>query len=120
MRSPDITHPVHIALFWRERGVGDASKALASDRLNHSTRDSYTRWLGHTVIVPLCVLPVCQCWAARFSLGSDPYGLGLLAGWIGTEAFHRGGKQQLSLGDCQVRGGEGQIRYVRSLVGVRN
>src|SRR5512145_983079 len=32
--------------------------------------------------------------------------------WTGTETFHRGGKQQLGLGDCQVRSGEGQTRHV--------
>ena len=32
--------------------------------------------------------------------------------WTGTEIYHRDGKQQLGLGDCQVRSGEGQTRHM--------
>jgi SRSO17 transposase len=32
--------------------------------------------------------------------------------WTGTETFHRDGKQQLGLGECQVRKGQGQTRHV--------
>lgn len=31
--------------------------------------------------------------------------------WTGTETFHRDAKQQLGLGECQVRSGEGQTRH---------
>jgi hypothetical protein len=31
--------------------------------------------------------------------------------WTGTETLHRDGKQQVGLGDCQVRRGEGQTRH---------
>jgi len=32
--------------------------------------------------------------------------------WTGTETFHRDGKQPLGMGDCQLRGGEGQTRHM--------
>ncbi len=32
--------------------------------------------------------------------------------WTGTEPFHRDGKQQLGMGDCQLRDGEGQTRHM--------
>ncbi len=38
--------------------------------------------------------------------------LGYRHRWTGTETFQRDGKQQLGLGECQVRKGEGQTRHV--------
>ena len=32
--------------------------------------------------------------------------------WTGTETFHRDGKQQLGMGDCQLRNGQGQTRHM--------
>lgn len=32
--------------------------------------------------------------------------------WTGTETFHRDGKQQLGMGDCQLRDREGQARHM--------
>lgn len=32
--------------------------------------------------------------------------------WTGTETFHREGKQQLGMGDCQLRDSEGQTRHM--------
>jgi uncharacterized protein YndB with AHSA1/START domain len=79
MRLPDVTHPVRIVLFWRERGDQEASKALVSNRLGWE------------------VIRIVLVYRHR---------------WTGTETFHRDGKQQLGLGDCQVRSGEGQTRHV--------
>ena len=33
------------------------------------------------------------------------------ARWTGTETFHRDGKQELGMGDCQMRDGTGQTRH---------
>ena len=32
--------------------------------------------------------------------------------WTGTETFHRDGKQQLGMGDCQLRDVQGQTRHM--------
>jgi len=32
--------------------------------------------------------------------------------WTGTETYHRDGKQQLGMGDCQLRDGQGQTRHM--------
>jgi len=32
--------------------------------------------------------------------------------WTGTETFHRDGKQQLGMGDCQLRDGQSQTRHM--------
>src|SRR5438067_13882234 len=32
--------------------------------------------------------------------------------WTGTESFHRDGKQQLGMGDCQLRDLQGQTRHM--------
>jgi len=34
------------------------------------------------------------------------------ARWTGTETFHRDGKQELGMGDCQMRDGTGQTRHM--------
>ena len=78
-RIPDVTHPVRIVLFWRERDDQEASKAFVSNRLGWE------------------VIRIVLVYRHR---------------WTGTETFHRDGKQQLGLGDCQVRSGEGQTRHV--------
>jgi hypothetical protein len=79
MRIPDVTHPVRIVLFWKERTDAEASKALVSNRLTWE------------------VIRMVLVYRHR---------------WTGTETFHRDGKQELGLGDCQVRSDEGQTRHV--------
>jgi hypothetical protein len=36
--------------------------------------------------------------------------------WTGTETFHRDGKQQLGMGECQLRNGLGQTRHMHLVV----
>ena len=36
--------------------------------------------------------------------------------WTGTEPFHRDGKQQLGMGECQLRNGVGQTRHMQLVV----
>jgi DDE superfamily endonuclease len=36
--------------------------------------------------------------------------------WTGTETFHRDGKQQLGMGECQLRDGQGQTRHMHLVV----
>lgn len=36
--------------------------------------------------------------------------------WTGTETFHRDGKQQLGMGECQLRNGQGQTRHMHLVV----
>ena len=79
MRSPDVTHPVRIVLFWKVRDDAEARKALVSNRL----------WWE--------VIRMVLVYRHR---------------WTGTETFHRDGKQEWGLGECQVRNGEGQTRHV--------
>jgi hypothetical protein len=79
MRIPEVTHPVRIVVFWKERTDAEASKALVSNRLTWE------------------VIRMVLVYRHR---------------WTGTETFHRDGKQELGLGDCQVRSGEGQTRHV--------
>jgi hypothetical protein len=38
--------------------------------------------------------------------------------WTGTETFHRDGKQELGMGDCQLRSGQGQTRHMRLVMAV--
>ena len=60
-------------LFWKDRHVTEASKALVSNR---------AVWE---------VLRMLKVYRHR---------------WTDTETFHRDAKQQLGLGDCQVRSGK--------------
>ena len=79
IRIPEVQHAVRIVLFWRERGDGQASKALVSNRLTWE------------------VIRMVLVYRHR---------------WTGTETFHRDGKQELGLGECQGRSGAGQTRHV--------
>ena len=45
-------------------------------------------------------------WEAKRVVGAYRYR------WTGTETFHRDGKQQLGMGDCQLRDGQGQTRHM--------
>jgi hypothetical protein len=46
------------------------------------------------------------CWEAKRILSVYRYR------WTGTETFHRDGKQELGMGDCQLRDGQGQTRHM--------
>jgi len=38
--------------------------------------------------------------------------------WTGTETFHRDGKQELGMGDCQLRSSQGQTRHMHLVMAV--
>jgi hypothetical protein len=38
--------------------------------------------------------------------------------WTGTETFHRDGKQELGMGDCRLRSGQGQTRHMHLVMAV--
>jgi len=46
------------------------------------------------------------------AVGGQSGGTGYRPRWTGTETFHRDGKQQLGMGDCQLRDGQGQTRHM--------
>src|SRR5712691_7437337 len=60
MRIPDVTHPVRIVLFWKERDDAEASKALVSNRLLWEVIRGVSHLL-HMAFLPGCTTHEANC-----------------------------------------------------------
>ncbi len=108
--------------------AADLAKTIASDLRKPMQRGDRTQWyftctlripdVNHKVRIvviwqhrgdnqPRIILVTNRtCWeASRVVRAYGPR-------WTGTETFHRDGKQQLGMGDCQLRDGQGQTRHM--------
>ncbi len=64
-------------------------------------------WSGQRDTQPRIILVTNRiCWEASRIVRAYGYR------WTGTETFHRDGKQELGMGDCQLRDGQGQTRHM--------
>ena len=90
---PGVDHAVRIAILWDRKNAAEPAKMVVTNRtyrdvgLFRRYRTNRTFWE---------VTRILRGYRRR---------------WTGTETFHRDGKQELGLGDCQLRSGEGQTRH---------
>ena len=103
VKMPNVKHKVRVVILWRYKNDAEPRKILVTNRIHWNVCLSCLLAGGPDRIVEMFACPAS---GRRVYRGR----------WTGTETqcfnnTYRDGKQELGLGDCQLRDGEGQTRH---------